>query len=97
MTTEEYRAALTAMTDEEYAAFAARFGGSGSREERVAEYARDHAHEGRLCELLGIQTEAEKWSFDAKASARWRRVAAVAAAVLALVAVATFILSRFGG
>ena len=70
MTESEYRAALDKMTEPEFSKFKTEFGGEGTRDRYVSEFAHDPKHERRLSQLLGRPTEAEKMTKAAVESAR---------------------------
>ena len=88
MTVVEYKAALAALSEEAFAAFRRDFGGDfPSRQRYVDDFVHHPEHERRLCQLLGLLTEADKLTTaaissatSAKASARSARWAMMWAA-----------------
>ena len=61
MTRTEYKSALDALDDDEFATFLADFGGSfTTREQYVDDFVHNPEHERRICRLLGLTTEEER-------------------------------------
>ncbi len=95
MTINEYKAALKAMSDNEFKRFCADFGGDfESRDRYVREFVDHPQHERRLCQLLGLKTEHEKQTdaavtsaASAKDSARWACWSIVVAGVSMLISI----------
>ena len=102
MRLDEYQERLRELTDDELQRFNGDFGGGQkSIEQRVREFVDHPEHERRICQLLGLKTEAEKLTEAAlrsanaadqsAASARlsmiWSGVACGAALAAAVVAI----------
>ena len=61
MNTEEYRKKLSELTDDQFKSFIEDFGGRDKTiEECVRRFVDNPQHERRICQLLGLITEAEK-------------------------------------
>ena len=70
MTVDELRRALEAFNAQEFADFEKKFGGGlGSVQGYVDDFVFNPQHERRLCQLLGLRTEAEKLTDAALRSA----------------------------
>ena len=71
MTLTEYKSALEVLSDEGFAAFRSDFGGDfRTRQQYVDNFVHHPEHERRICQLLGLRTEAEKLVEAALASAQ---------------------------
>lgn len=99
MTTSEYAAALDALDDAAFLAFRSDFGGDfTTRRQYVDDFVHHPDHERRICQLLGLKTEAEKLTeaslesaaaaADSARSARWSMIWAALAVIVALAALA---------
>lgn len=61
MTSDEYTQALAGMTENEFALFKKKLGGGLATREEYVRHFGDHPFlENRLCDILGLKTEAEK-------------------------------------
>ncbi|GAF78081.1 unnamed protein product, partial [marine sediment metagenome] len=61
MNLKEYEKKLRDLTNEEFQKFNADFGGARTKiDQRVRDFVDHPEHEGRICQLLGLKTEAEK-------------------------------------
>jgi hypothetical protein len=70
MTLSEYEKRLSELTTEEFQKFNDDFGGGQKKiEQRVREFVDQPVHERRICQLLGLETEAEKLTAAALKSA----------------------------
>jgi hypothetical protein len=102
MTLEEFDKRLRELTDIEFEKFNNDFGGGGKTvEQRVREFVDDPKHERRICQLLGLTTEAEKLTSatlksanaadlsaaSAKLSMIWSAIACMAAIAAVVVAI----------
>lgn len=102
MTREELRVALDALSDDEFEQLVREFGGGHSGRKSVVRAFVDNPNlERRLCQLLGLPTEAEKSvqaAVDAAAAAKRSAVCSAVSAVIALASLAvmvlTFVLSK---
>ena len=108
MTTDEYKARLNELTEDELHDFNTEFGGGQkTRDQRVREYVSDPKHERRLCQLLGLKTEDEKLTEAAlqsataaaqsASSARVSVICSAVACVVSIIAVIVAIISLFVG
>ena len=97
MTVEEYEKRLSELSEKEFQKFNDEFGGGQKTvEERVREFVDNPQHERRICQLLGLRTENEKFAdaanqsaFAAKQSAvtgKWALFVSIVALVVAIVA-----------
>jgi hypothetical protein len=102
MTLEEYDTRLRELTAIEFQKFSNDFGGGEQTiEQRVREFVDDPKHERRICQLLGLKTEAEKLTAaalksasaadqsaaSAKLSMIWSAIACIAAIAAVIVAI----------
>ena len=102
MTLEEYEGRLRELTTEELQKFNNDFGGGQKNiEQRVRELVDHPEHERRICQLLGLKTEAEKLTnaalksanaadqsaASAKLSMIWSGIACIAAIAAVVVAI----------
>ncbi|HEY3275404.1 MAG TPA: hypothetical protein VGJ94_02195 [Syntrophorhabdaceae bacterium] len=109
MTLEEYRARMQELTPGEFQKFNEDFGGGPeSVEQRVREFVDEPKYERRICQLLSLETEAEKVtaavlkSADAagqsaacaRLSMRWSIISCIAAIAAVTVAVIGLFLKR---
>lgn len=107
MTLEEYDKRLQELTGEEFQKFNNDFGGGQKTiEQRVREFVDHPEHERRICQLLGLKTEAEKLTdaalksanaanqsaASAKLSMIWSAIACIAAIVAVVVAIIRLLL-----
>ncbi len=71
MNIKEYEDKLRSLNPDEFQKFNSDFGGGDkSVEQRVREFLDDPKHEGRICQLLGLETEADKLTMAALDSAK---------------------------
>lgn len=109
MTFKEYEKSLRDFTGEQLQIFNTKFGGGQiSIEQRVREFVDNPEHERRICQILGLQTEAEKLTDatlksanaadqaadSAKLSMIWSGIACVAAIIAAIAAVVGLFLKK---
>jgi hypothetical protein len=102
MTLHEYEKRLRELTPEEFRRFNEEFGGGHKTvEQRVREFVDFPQHERRICQLLGLKTEAEKLAdaaissanaavqsaTSAKLSMIWSGIACLAAFIAAVMAI----------
>ncbi len=95
MTINEYKAALEAMSDNEFKRFCADFGADFESPDRyVRDFVDRPQHERRLCQLLGLKTQEEKQTdatvtsaASARESARWARWSIVVAGLSILISI----------
>ena len=102
MTLQEYEEKLRELTPEELHRFNDEFGGGQKTvEQRIREFIDFPQHERRICQLLGLKTEAEKLTNAAISSASaalqsatsarlsmiWSGIACLAAFIAAIVAI----------
>ncbi len=80
MTLSEYQCALDALDDPGFAEYRSRFGGDfATRQQYVDDFVHHPEHERRICQLLGLTTEAQKLTDAALVSARAAESSAQAA------------------
>lgn len=94
MTIDEYKHKLDELNDEQFRKFNDEFGGGQkTREERITEYVHDPKHERRICQLLTLQSEAEKLTDAALKSSNAAAVSARIALISCIVSIAAAIIS----
>lgn len=102
MNLKEYEKKLRELSHEELHQFNVDFGGERTEiDQRVRDFVDNPQHEGRICQLLGLKTEAEKLTdaainssnaaiqsaTSAKLSMIWSGVASIAAITAVVVAI----------
>ncbi len=102
MTLQEYEKKLRELTSEELHKFNEEFGGGQKTvEQRIREFVDFPQHERRICQLLGLKTEAEKLTnatissanaavqsaTSARLSMIWSAIACLAALIATVVAI----------
>lgn len=101
MTLEEYEKRLRELTNEELQKFNNEFGGGHKTiEQRVREFVDYPQHERRICQLIGLKTEAEKLTDAALRSANAAdqsatsaRLSMICSAIACIAAIAAIVLS----
>ena len=101
MNLKEYEKRLRDLTADEYDRFCSAFGGGQqSIEERLRSFVDHPEHERRICQLLDLNTEAEKMTSStvasakaAEESARSARLSMVWSGVATIVAMAALLIS----
>jgi hypothetical protein len=103
MTISEYRVALNALDEREFAEYRAAFGGELSRQQYVDDFVHYPTHERKICQLLGLKTEEEKLTEATLLSAKAAAESALSArwsmrwsALSVLVALAALVIAGYG-
>jgi hypothetical protein len=106
MNLKEYEKKLRDLTHEELQKFNADFGGERTEiDQRVRDFVDHPEHEGRICQLLGLKTEAEKLTdaainsanaaMQSATSARLSMIWSVVACLATITAVVVAIITLF--